>query len=433
MMQQPKESWRSFVGCVCMFNVILLTIIMLYSINYVTDVPISSLMNQILQDNYMINKTSSVTRCKILLEGSISSSITSPFSFYANDTFEIINYFPTNKSQTIHSQVDIDNNIDRNLRIAIHQEMCSPEVLKPNVEKYGAHSTLIAHYFYNEKHDGHGHGGNLEYWKSLDNKTTFSPIYLPILWKDQFSEGFEKDILPFLLSYNQHQYSERQFMILIVHGVHTKYRRALTPFLNEKIGKNTHYKSFVKIMIGFSWNNTKGPWLNTTQYRGVLLKSKFTLCLYGNTPESHRLWESMVLGSIPIISVKNRNYFRRKCKLGYNGLLLFPNMTLKQIENNMLIWNENNWYYKDLDVNKLFYLNDTKQFVAPILLRNDYDLEAFLDFVAMNELKNTKKSYEFWNVYQQLLNQWYMDYIEYKMNQLKNIILSQLHANCSLK
>eukprot|EP01084_Bolivina_argentea_P184175 317699_1 len=263
MVQQPTESWRSFGGYACMLNVILLTIIMLYSINYETDAPISGLINQILKDNYMINKTSSVTRCKILLEGSMnlhSGSLSSPFRFYAKDTFEILNYFPANKSQRIFSQVDIDNNIDRNLRIGISNERCSSKTMKPNLEKYGAHSTLIAHYFYNEKQDGHG--GNLKYWKSVDNKTTFSPIYLPILWKDQFSEGFEKDILPFLLSYNQHQYSERQFMILIVHGVHTKYRRALTPFLNEKIGKNTHYKSFVKIMRGFSWDNTKKSWLN---------------------------------------------------------------------------------------------------------------------------------------------------------------------------
>eukprot|EP01083_Nonionella_stella_P077267 210888_1 len=377
------------------------------------------------------------TPCKLVVEGYIDSTfVNGMFPYYTQGAFEFI-FNNTNSKGTsafiIRSQIDIDHGIDHNLRLNIGNEMCDSQNYVLHAKQFGTHSTLISHWYYHDGHDGNG--GDLSYWKSIDPRATFSPMYMPNLFSNQFCTNYVNDTLPFIVDYAQYTklWTQREYMVSITHSVHTFYRNRLTPFYTETIAKKSNYKSFVKLLHKWSPDNTKKGYLNTEQYRSVLLASKFVVCVAGNTPETLRFWEALAMASIPILAVKHKRYLRGKCKRAYNGFLLYPNMTMQQIETNGLIWsNGSDWSLRDLDASKLLKLNETQQFVPAILLRNDHDLESFLDFVASREALDAEKSDFFWNRYQQLMNQWFVRYVEYKMNELKDIILSQLHSNCSI-
>lgn len=58
-----------------------------------------------------------------------------------------------------------------------------------------------------------------------------------------------------------------------------------------------HYKNFDWVLHDLPSHNENG-WLN---YLRTVKASKFTLCPRGNGDDTHRLWESIYLGTIPII------------------------------------------------------------------------------------------------------------------------------------
>eukprot|EP01084_Bolivina_argentea_P035097 65095_1 len=373
--------------------------------------------------------------CKLIADGNIDSTFSQGiFTYYTNDVFDIT-FNNTNKRGSrafiIQSKVDIDNNINHNFRFSIGNELCFSDQYAPKHEIFGNHSILISHWYYDQKTDA-----NPSYWKSLDPKTTLDtkPIYFPLMFASQFIfTDYEHDLLPIITNYTNYTnlWNERELMISVTHSLHTKYRRGLTTFYKKNIGTNTNYKSFVLIIRKFR-HDRKGQYLNTTQYRSVLMRSKFVACVAGNNAETLRFWETLAMSAIPVLAVKHTNYLHRKCRFSYNGFLLFPNMTMENIENNGLIWNDKNWFFIDLNSSKLLQLNKSQQFVPAILLRNDYDLEPFLEFVALNEKQNSEKSKTFWNLYQKLMNEWFLKYIEHKMYKVKELMVSRMFANCSI-
>ena len=68
--------------------------------------------------------------------------------------------------------------------------------------------------------------------------------------------------------------------------------------------KNTNYKQRTKLYEKFEdkeWSIIKNPVLNNEDYKKDLGQYKFTLCPWGNGVDTHRIYESLYSGCIPII------------------------------------------------------------------------------------------------------------------------------------
>ena len=74
--------------------------------------------------------------------------------------------------------------------------------------------------------------------------------------------------------------------------------------------KNTNYKQRTKLYEKFEdkeWSIIKNPVLNNEDYKKDLGQYKFTLCPWGNGVDTHRIYESLYSGCIPIIK-KHKTY-----------------------------------------------------------------------------------------------------------------------------
>lgn len=71
--------------------------------------------------------------------------------------------------------------------------------------------------------------------------------------------------------------------------------------LNFNLNTNYfHRYKFVKKAMFKNWINIKKPNLEYKEYLEELIKSKFTLAPWGNGFDTHRIWESIYAGSIPV-------------------------------------------------------------------------------------------------------------------------------------
>ena len=74
--------------------------------------------------------------------------------------------------------------------------------------------------------------------------------------------------------------------------------------------KNTNYKERTKLYEKFEnkeWSIIKNPVLNNEDYKKDLSEYKFVLCPWGNGIDTHRIYESLYSGCIPIIK-KHKTY-----------------------------------------------------------------------------------------------------------------------------
>ncbi len=69
----------------------------------------------------------------------------------------------------------------------------------------------------------------------------------------------------------------------------------------QKNTNNEIRNNIYKMFENCDWVKIDYPNLNLKEYFGQLKKSKFVLCPFGNGFDTHRLWETIYSGSIPII------------------------------------------------------------------------------------------------------------------------------------
>tara|TARA_A100001015_G_scaffold30928_1_gene34459 strand:- start:10068 stop:11087 length:1020 start_codon:yes stop_codon:yes gene_type:complete len=96
----------------------------------------------------------------------------------------------------------------------------------------------------------------------------------------------------------------------------------------------------------FDWAKIKQPTLKLEDYKKDLAKYRFVLCPWGNGVDTHRVWETLYSGSIPI--TKYHHTYSTSTELP----ILFVNDYL-DITNDLLNNFYKNIYDKDLNFNKL--------------------------------------------------------------------------------
>lgn len=77
----------------------------------------------------------------------------------------------------------------------------------------------------------------------------------------------------------------------------------LYPHLYLNFKESTNFKERKNLYDYFSntdWVTIENPNLSKSQYKEALIKSSFILCPWGNGVDTHRLWESLYYGKIPI-------------------------------------------------------------------------------------------------------------------------------------
>eukprot|EP01084_Bolivina_argentea_P047482 87504_1 len=351
------------------------------------------------------------------------------YEYYLKDTLKIVNVIQINETQTLREV--ILSNGKRDLTYIQGHEFCK-EPLNMDLNK---HSTLIAYNYWDDNRDK-------KYWNKISNRLKPKPIYMPLFFRPDFG-NFQSDI--YSLIYNQSNilsYNKRYYLMSVMISMHTEYRNKYK-YIWDNIENNAKYRHKYKIYTHFTkgWQelNTKGAYLNKTQYKNKLLNSKFEHVPPGNNPETYRLWETLACSSIPIIAIETWDYLNHQCKNAYNGFL-FYNKTNNKINNDLIFdyvnqfWGIANvnkyhkWYFLDSKSEySMYHLNNlykTNRFIPIIFLRGEMDLEPFLNFVIEQEHKNKTQSDEFWNTFQYYSNQWLKDIITFKMNQFKDAVLN---------
>ena len=69
----------------------------------------------------------------------------------------------------------------------------------------------------------------------------------------------------------------------------------------QKNTNNDERTDIAQIFDDKKWALVKEPNLSLSEYREDLSKSSFVLCPYGNGFDTHRLWETLYAGSVPIV------------------------------------------------------------------------------------------------------------------------------------
>ncbi|ETO17566.1 hypothetical protein RFI_19754, partial [Reticulomyxa filosa] len=192
-------------------------------------------------------------------------------------------------------------------------------------------------------------------------------------------------------------------------------------------------------------NNEDGGYLNADQYKSVLLDSIFTICPFGNNPETFRLWEAIGHGSIPIIALDSSYFERYPCMDSFRPIFDFSqwyygyNQTYPISHDEMSIHNRMLFSYdgpkmvdkikmlikkyqamsKDvqtdqhmqellIDEIELILKEDTNIFLPVVILRNWNELEDFF-----------KKAIHIdWEWYQAHTLLWWHRFVKFKFDQM---------------
>lgn len=140
-----------------------------------------------------------------------------------------------------------------------------------------------------------------------------------------------------------------------------------------------------------NWVTKKEPNLNIFQYMEDLSKYKFVLCPWGNGIDTHRLWESLYLGSIPVT----------KSHITYNSVSNLP-----------IIFVEN---FEDI----------TLDYLKEYLKRLDQNNQEELDFAFWaNKIIASKEKFDETNI--QILEKPIYEFFYWNIRKIKNKIKSKI-------
>jgi hypothetical protein len=138
-----------------------------------------------------------------------------------------------------------------------------------------------------------------------------------------------------------------------------EYERNKLLYINFKIQTNPVQRSQIFDIVTSNMKNvyTTATYISKkdemlSYYKG-LQEHKYVLCPPGNSKESHRMWESLYCGAIPIVADNVSNAYFAK---------MFPilvverwsDITPEYLENNIDRFINNTWRYDLLDCDNLF-------------------------------------------------------------------------------
>lgn len=173
--------------------------------------------------------------------------------------------------------------------------------------------------------------------------------------------------------------TERIFDFNLIASLTSKERRDLNDYLklngyisdtsskkSMKVYKSENNRPHYIHLIN-KWTKTGNGYTSPEEYRKVLLQSKVTLCPVGHNPETFRIYEAALSGSIPVLFVGDE-YVNKTCKSAFTPFIETdaPFIYVQNKEELLPLFrrireNENNWVEKQSEevlvwVNK--YLTD---------------------------------------------------------------------------
>lgn len=181
-------------------------------------------------------------------------------------------------------------------------------------------------------------------------------------------------------------------------------RRNITLYLNFQ--KNTNLKKRQLIYDQFKkyeWVKVDEPNLKIDDYIDTVSNSKFVLCPAGNGIDTHRIWESLYLGAVPIVETHHT----------LKTLKDIPHISVSSFDLINLSYLEKYKIPKSFNVNKLstdYWMNEIN--------RKKIDSNEYFDI-------NISRFEIFWysNIYKiKKINTRYMKKIKFRIRQVNNLL-----------
>ena len=126
-----------------------------------------------------------------------------------------------------------------------------------------------------------------------------------------------------------------------------------------------------------SWCNYKTN-LSKNSYIEMIKNSSFILCPPGNGPDTHRIWESLYLGSIPVVQKHN-------CFKGFEDLPILFVDDLNSVSLDLLEQFMQRLKHKNIDLNKID-INYWKALVFNNVSQKNEDIEYIIKFNFIEKL-----------------------------------------------
>lgn len=129
--------------------------------------------------------------------------------------------------------------------------------------------------------------------------------------------------------------------------VNLYFKNEINLYLN--FNENTNYKERSGLYEKFSkynWVHLGSPELTKDEYKENLRNSTFVLCPFGNGPDTHRVWETLYSGSIPIVI--NSPTFNGFDELPILAVESFDDINYEFLNNYL-----NNYDFKKINLEKL--------------------------------------------------------------------------------
>eukprot|EP01083_Nonionella_stella_P067836 179695_1 len=164
--------------------------------------------------------------------------------------------------------------------------------------------------------------------------------------------------------------------------------------------------------------------MNNSLYQRTISNSRYTLCPAGNNPQTYRLWESLLFGSIPIVAI-DLEYFTHSCFNSYTHFIhhQFPiayhqylmKLSQTQCETMMICWSKQNANY--------LLQQDLNQFI-PLIVLTQWDSTLFLRKI--NDMNSMGDAY--WDRFQQKAAQWREQSTQRALRQILENVLHYVDA-----
>ena len=148
---------------------------------------------------------------------------------------------------------------------------------------------------------------------------------------------------------------------------------------------NTNYFFRKKVLKSLKKNNLahiENANIGLSEYLKNLNKFKYTICPFGNGPDTHRLWESIYAGSIPIV-------FKHKTYKPLKGLGYIEIESIKELEADSLKDKLSDFQKRDYDkLNVNWWINKINE----KNIESNETLQKEISLDSVNDLVNTYKN-----------------------------------------
>eukprot|EP01083_Nonionella_stella_P134484 409157_1 len=260
------------------------------------------------------------------------------------------------------------------------------------------------------------------------NALPFNCSSVPVIASQFYNPSLPKHIvhLPLFIHRKQGNYTH-------LHNMISKPYSARTLIFNAIINPTSGWRQSIDfwqdlnqlVLIFFDQTflvETKG--MDNILYQQTVSNSRYTLCPSGNNPETYRLWESLLLGSIPIVAM-DMEYFIHSClnsyahfvhhqfSIEYHRYVMTLNQT--QCETMMICWSK---------YNAMYLLQQDLNHFIPLIVLTEWDITLFEH--KLNEMNSMGDAY--WDRFQKKAMQWREYYTQRTLRKILNNVLYYVDA-----